>query len=348
MKHFDYSFLHKAQVPLDIYRMISKIYEYRGKQFFYTNKNSKSLDKYILHTKLHSTVSSNKIEGIFTTNKKSKEVIIEGRSPSNLVEQELLGYSKVFDLITNEHKNIDIKSSVVLQLHRDIYRYTSLGIGGKYKSTDNVIVSIDYLGNRRVIFKPLKAMYTENAMFNMCEAYNEEIKRDLVEPLLLIPIFILDFLSIHPFDDGNGRTSRLLTNLLLNKQGFDICNYISYEEKIHESGSTYYDVLNKSSKDWHDNKADYFGFIRYSLALLLESYIEFNQLFTSSVITKSSKRERIIEYIDNVIGSFSKREVLDKLPDISESTIERIIKEQLDMNYLTKIGERKTTRYKKR
>ncbi len=348
MKYFDYSFLHKAEVPLDIYRTISKIYEYKGRQFFYTNKDSKSLDKYILHSKLHSTISSNKIEGIFTTDKKSKEVIIEGRNPNNLVEQELLGYSKVFDLVTNEYSNIDIKSNIILQLHRDLYRYTSLGIGGKYKSTDNVIVSVDYFGNRSVIFRPLKAIYTEKAMFDMCEAYNEEIKNDLVEPLLLIPIFILDFLSIHPFDDGNGRTSRLLTNLLLNQQGFSICNYISYEEKIHESGSTYYEVLNRSSKDWHDNKADYFGFVRYSLALLLESYIEFDQLFTSSIITKSSKKERIIEYIDNVIGSFSKREVLDKLPDISESTIERVIKEQLDINYLIKIGERKTTRYKKR
>lgn len=348
MKYFDYSFLHKTEVPLDIYRMISKIYEYKGRQFFYVDKNLKSLNKYVLHSKLKSTVSSNRIEGIYTTDKKSKEIILEGRTPNNLVEQELLGYSQVFDLVVKEYENIDIKSSIILQLHRDLYKYTGLPIGGKFKTTDNVIVSVDHLGNKRVIFRPLKAIYTENAMFNLCEAYNDEISKDIVEPLLLVPIFILDFLSIHPFDDGNGRISRLLTNLLLNKLGFDINNYISYEKKIHNTVKNYYATLNRASEKWHENKTDYFGFIRYSLVLLLKSYKEFDQLFTSSIISKLSKQERILEYIDNVIGSFSKKEVLEKLLDISESTVERVLKEQLDKNHLVKIGERKTTRYKKR
>ena len=260
----------------------------------------------------------------------------------------MLGYSDVFDLVMNEYENIDIKSNVILQLHRDLYKYTGLPFGGKFKTTDNVIVSVDYLGNQRVIFRPLKAIYTENAMFNLCAAYNEEIKKDMVEPLLLIPIFILDFLSIHPFDDGNGRVSRLLTNLLLNKLGFDICNYISYEKKIYESVKAYYSSLNRASEKWHENKTDYFGFIRYSLGLLLESYQEFDRLFTRNVVNNQSKQERIIEYIGDLIGSFSKRDIIDNLPDISESTIERVLKEQLDSSFLEKIGDRKTTRYKKR
>lgn len=347
MKYFNYSFIHTKEVPLDIYRMIAKIYEYKGRQYFYTNRSEVSLKKHILHTKLKSTISSNEIEGISTTDKKSRDVILESRIPETLVEQEILGYSQVYDLIRKEYMHIEITSNIILQLHRDLYKYTGLSFPGKYKTTDNLIVGVDKLGNKKVIFKPLKAIYTENAMFKLCAAYNEELKNDVVEPLLLFPIFILDFLSIHPFDDGNGRISRLLTNLILNKLGFDICNYISYEKKIHETVKTYYSTLNRASQKWHDNKTDYFGFIRYSLALLLESYQEFDELFTKNVRNKISKQDRIIEYINNMLGSFSKREILEKLSDISESSIEKVLKEQLDSKRIEKIGERKTTRYKK-
>lgn len=196
MRYFNYKFLHNIEIPLDIFRIISKIYEYKGRQFFYLNKENKSLDKYILHTKLKSTISSNRIEGIFTTDKKSKEVIIDGRVPENLIEQEILGYSQMFNLIQKEYENIEVNINVILQLHRELYKNTGFSFSGKFKKSGNLIVSINQLGNRRVIFSPLKATYTENAMFNLCEALNEEIKKDVVEPLLLIPIFILDLIFV--------------------------------------------------------------------------------------------------------------------------------------------------------
>jgi len=148
MKNFDYSFLHTKEVPIDIYRLIAKIYEYKGKQFFYTNRKDISLEKHILHTKLKSTISSNEIEGISTTDKKSRDVILESRTPDTLVEQEILGYSQVYDLIRKEYNHIEIKSNIILQLHRDLYKYTGLSFPGKYKTTDNLIVSVDMHGKK--------------------------------------------------------------------------------------------------------------------------------------------------------------------------------------------------------
>jgi len=347
MKNFDYSFLIKSEVPIDIYRIIASIYEYKGRQHFHTLNKTNSLDKYILHTKLRSTIESNKIEGIYTTEKRSKEIIIDKIPPQNLVEQEIVGYSRVYEMIQEDFRNIDISSNVMLQLHRDLYKYTTLSFGGKYKTSDNLIVSVDQLGNKKVIFKPLKAIYTENAMFNLCEAYRETIEENLVEPLLILPVFILDFLSIHPFNDGNGRISRLLTNLILRKLGFDVCDYVSYEKKIYDNLKMYYSTLNRASQDWHDNKIDYYGFIRYSLILLLDSYKEFDELFIKDVVKKSSKKERIIKKINSNLGSFSKKELSEKLIDISGSTIERVLSELLKRGDIQKIGDRKTARYKK-
>lgn len=348
MKSFDYGVLDRLEVPIDIYRLIAKIYEYKGKQFFYTNKESTSLEKFILHTKLNSTISSNMIEGIYTTPRKSKEIILKNRAPKNLVEQEIMGYSKVYDLITENYDDMDISSNLILQLHRDLYKYTSLSFGGKYKNVDNFIVSIDQFGNKKTIFTPTKAIFTKDALESLCKIFNKELDNNQIEPLILIPIFIMDFLSIHPFTDGNGRVSRLLTNLLLNKFEFDVCKYISYEKNIYDNLERYYKVLNESSKGWHENQNSYFGFIRYTLILLIESYREFDEEFIQHANTKLSKREKVIGYIDDYIGAFSKSELTGHLRDISETTIERVLKELVDKKYIIKIGDKKATKYRKK
>ena len=234
---------------------------------------------------------------------------------------------------------------MVLQLHRDLYAYSPTSIGGRYKNADNIIQKTDAKGNKKVRFQPLSAFETPEAMERLCDAFIEEINRSELDPLLLIPMFIFDFLCIHPFNDGNGRMSRLLTLLLLYRSGYIVGKYISIEMLIEKTKETYYDVLQHSLADWHDARNDYLPFVAYYLGIVLNEYREFTNRVELLTQKGRSKTERVQIVIENKIGKITKKEILNLCPDISQTTVEKALADLIKQGTILKIGGGWYTQY---
>ena len=227
----------------NIINLISAIHEYKGKQTLYIEANHDILTSLLNIAKIQSTESSNKIEGIKTTDERINALVNEKVTPKNRNEEEIAGYRDVLELIHENYENMDITPNVILQMHKYLYKYSSKSIGGKFKDSENIIEETDEKGIKKIRFKPLSAFETPQAMNELCTSYNNEINANEIDPLFLIPIFILDFLSIHPFNDGNGRMSRLLTLLLLYKSGYIVGKYISIEKIVEKTKESYYDTF---------------------------------------------------------------------------------------------------------
>jgi len=348
MKKIDYMKYTSYQVGYEIVNLISKIHEYKGKEELFSISNPEVLKKLTRIAKIQSTESSNRIEGIFTSNKRLKEIVMDKVEPLNRNESEIAGYRDVLDLIHTSNEFIDVTPNVLLQLHKNLYTYSSSNIGGKYKTSDNIIQEEDILGNKKIRFVPVKAYLTEDYIKSLCESYNNVVNNTMLDPLLIIPIFILDFLSIHPFTDGNGRMSRLLTLLLLYKSGYYVGKYISIEKQIEKSKETYYDVLKLSSDDWHENTNNNDYFIKYYLGVILSAY---KQLEERYIITRSlnmTSNERISKYFDESLVPITKKELVNMMADVAQITIERNLNILLKEKYIEKIGQGKSTRYIRR
>jgi Fic family protein len=296
---------------------------------------------------IQSTASSNRIEGIRTTDKRILELIKEKVAPRSRSEQEIAGYRDVLAAIHESYDYILPRPNVILQLHRQLYSFSQSGMGGAYKNADNVIAQTASDGKEVARFLPVSAYLTPGAMDEMCAAFMREIDRALHDPLLLIPMFVLDFLCIHPFNDGNGRMSRLLTLLLYYRAGYIVGKYISIERLIEQSKETYYDALEASSALWHQNENDYLPFIRYYLGVLLKAYGEFESR-VEMLRLKLSKPERVKAVIERTTGKITKKDILDSCPDISTVTVERALSELVKSGYLVKIGAGRTAGYAKR
>ena len=209
----------------------------------YLKQKPAALEKLVEIAKIQSTEASNKIEGIVTTSTRLQQLVMEKTTPKNRDEEEIMGYRDVLNTIHESYEYIPIRSSYILQLHRDLYQYSQKDIGGRFKNTQNVIAESHPDGLQTVRFTPLAPYETPGAIDSICDNFNHAIDACIVDPLVLIPIFINDFLCIHPFNDGNGRMSRLLTTLLLYRCGYVVGRYISLESKIEKTKENYYDVL---------------------------------------------------------------------------------------------------------
>ena len=238
---------------------MAKIHEYKGEQALFIEAKADTLTKLVEIAKIQSTEASNKIEGIYTSDERLKKLVQDKTTPHTRNEQEIAGYRDVLATIHESFDYIPPKSSLILQLHRDLYKFSGASYGGNYKTVDNVIAETDTQGNKSVRFQPLPAWETPEAMDDLCQAYEEAVGQGEMDPLLLISMFVLDFLCIHPFNDGNGRMSRLLTLLLLYRAGYIVGKYISIEKLIEESKETYYEALQQSSQKWHALCALYLG-----------------------------------------------------------------------------------------
>ena len=245
----------------NIINLISKIHEYKGKQSYLLDTKKDTLETLLKVAKIQSTSSSNKIEGIYTTDKRINEIVNQKLEPKNRNEEEIAGYRDVLTLIHENYNFIDINQNTILQLHRDLYKYTGYSYGGKFKNSQNFIEEENEKGEKKIRFTPLSPVETPIAIEELCKNYNELVNNESCDLLVLIPIFILDFVSIHPFNDGNGRMSRLLTLLLLYKVNYMVGKYISIEKIIEETKDSYYDALEKSSLNWHNNENDYSYFV---------------------------------------------------------------------------------------
>ena len=266
-------------------------------------------------------------------------------TPRTRNEQEIAGYRDVLSTICESFDYIPPKSSMILQLHRDLYKFSGMSYGGNYKMADNVIAETDAQGNKTVRFQPLPAWETPEAMDNLCRAYEEAVGAGKMDPLLLIPMFILDFLCIHPFNDGNGRMSRLLTLLLLYRAGYIVGKYISIEKLVEESKETYYEALQQSSKGWLEEENDYAPFVRYTLGVVTAAYREFSTRVQALAVSGMSKPDRIGEIIKGTLGKITKADIIKQCPDISRITVQRTLADLQKSGEILKLSGGRYTAY---
>ena len=345
MRQFDYREKWKKLLTPEIVSYLTRIHEFKGEQTLFIKAKADTLTQLMEIAKIQSTEASNKIEGIYTSDDRLKALIKDKTRPRTRNEQEIAGYRDVLNTIHESHDHIPPKPSIILQLHRDLYKFEGYDIGGKYKTADNVIEEEDQQGNKYIRFQPMPAWATAEAVEQLCAAFEDAMAAGQIDPLILIPMFILDFLCIHPFNDGNGRMSRLLTLLLLYRSGYIVGKYISIEKLIENTKDLYYESLQQSSKDWHEELNDYEPFVKYILGIIVAAYREFSSRVKLITTSGMSKPDRVRELIKNTLGTITKKEILEKCPDISQATVQRALAELLDNGEIEKIGGGRYTKY---
>ena len=345
MRAYDYNKKWQQLLTPEIVTMLSKIHEFKGEQNLFIEAQSDTLTQLVEIAKIQSTEASNKIEGIFTSDERLKKLVTNKTTPRTRNEQEIAGYRDVLSTIHDSYEFIPVRPSIILQLHRDLYKFSGKSIGGVYKNADNVIAEEDNEGNRFVRFQPIPAWETPDSIEALCDAFDDAIARNEADPLLIIPMFILDFLCIHPFNDGNGRMSRLLTLLLLYRAGYIVGKYISIEKVIETSKDTYYEALQSSSQGWHEEENDYAHFVRYMLGVILSAYRDFSSRVKVLTTSGMSKPDRIREIIKDTLGKITKTEIMQKCPDISQVTVQRTLNDLVKSGDIIKIGGGRYTSY---
>ena len=353
-RKFDYLLLPPQLICSEIMDLLSVVHEYRGRQDLYVESvaDPKSpLADVLTHllevARIQSTSASNRIEGIFTSEDRLRALMQMKTEPRNRSEEEIAGYREVLRLIHENYDHIPLKPNVILQLHRDLYQFNPSVARGKFKTADNVIAEMGRDGIERVRFMPLSAFETPEAMKMISSSFTDALNRGKIDSLLLIPQFVLDFLCIHPFSDGNGRMSRLLTLLLLYRSGYLVGKYISIEKIIEETKETYYEVLEESSALWIRGKNKILPFVKYFLEVLLKAYREFDERVSIMADKRISKPNRIRTHFAGTLGKLSKQDILDRFPDISVSTVEATLAMLLKEGYIAKVGTGKHTSYVK-
>ncbi|MFD2214994.1 Fic family protein [Metabacillus endolithicus] len=346
MRIYDYSLLKKLMLPMETVSLISKINEYKGKQELYKKQAPQILNTLKDVAVIQSTKASNAIEGIIITDKRLKGLMENKTEPFDRSEGEIAGYRDVLNLVHASYDGIPVNTSVILQLHRQLYHYIPAE-GGRWKNADNVISEKLPDGTKVIRFIPVSAFATPAAMESLCLELNERMNKSDVEPLILISLFILDFLSVHPFNDGNGRMARILTLLLLYKSGYEVGRYISLEKIIEDTKESYYKTLNQSSQGWHENSNDIFPWINYILSTFIAAYKELESRVGFVQTGRGNKAERIKKFIENKIGYFTKEDIRNACPEVSESTINRVLNELKDKNLIEPMGLGRTAKWKK-
>lgn len=344
MRTFDYSTLQSRQWDSEILGLVAQIHEFKGRQELYLKQKPAVLDKLIDIAKVQSTEASNKIEGIVTTNTRVQQLCMEKTTPRNRDEEEIMGYRDVLNTIHESYEYIPIRASYILQLHRDLYKYSERGIGGRFKSTQNYVAATYLDGTQKILFTPLAPYETPDAIDAICESFNRAIDACTIDPLVLIPIFINDFLCIHPFNDGNGRMSRLLTTLLLYRCGYVVGRYISLESKIEKTKEKYYEVLNTCGNGWHEGNNDSTPFVKYLLGIILSAYRDFENrvdLFDE----KLPAIELVRRAVGDKIGKFTKSEIMEMVPSIGKASVENALKKLIEDGTIQRHGKGKVTFY---
>ena len=345
MRSFDYTETSQKLLTLEIVQMLNTIHEYKGRQDLFLGADIDELGSLLDVAMIQSTGASNRIEGIYTTDKRLEEIVRQKAEPHNRSEQEIAGYREVLSTIHESYEYISIRPNVILQLHKILYSYSDGFACGVYKNTDNVIAETDAEGKQKTRFTPVPAWQTSAAMDEMCIGFQKAWDLGKADRLLLIPMFILDFLCIHPFNDGNGRMSRLLTLLLLYKAGYIAGKYISIEMLIEKSKETYYEALQSSSVGWHACENSYEPFVRYYLGIVLKAYKEFESRVEYLRHKGISKPDRIRTAIENSAGRITKKEIMELCPDISRVTIERTLTDLVKRGLIKKVGAGPSTGY---
>ena len=344
MRPFNYSEIKSKMWDSDILGLIAAIYKEAGKQEMYLKQRPEELEKLVEIAKVQSTEASNAIEGIVTTSTRIKQLVEEKATPKNRNEQEIAGYRDVLNIIHESFDAIPITQNYILQRHKILYSYMNNPMAGRTKSVQNYISATYSNGHVETLFTPLAPYETPEALDRICAEYNRIIGNMEVEPLIVIPIFIHDFLCIHPFNDGNGRMSRLLTTLLLYRNGFYVGKYISLEAKIAKNKDLYYDALGQAQTGWHEGTEDVVPFIKYLLGTILAAYKDFEDRF-ALVETKLPALETVRRATMNKIGRFTKQDIRELCPSLSISSIEGALRKLVASGELKREGSGKNICY---
>ena len=347
MREFNYDDLKQRTWSNEILSYVAQIHEYRGKQELYIRQKPAELQRLIEIAMIQSTESSNAIEGIRTTNPRLRQLMEDKTAPRTRDEEEILGYRNVLNLIHESWEAIPVRPNYILQLHQMLLKFTNFSYGGSFKSTPNEIDMTLSNGERVMLFKPLEPYETPDAVARLCDSFDKALKEEIVDPLILIPCFILDFLCIHPFNDGNGRMSRLLTLLLLYRSGYEVGKYISIEKMIADTKESYYDALFKADQGWHTGGNDPKPFIEYTLGVILACYREFEARITlaDKAGTRSTAYDIVKHYATHKIGTFTKQEALIACPSLGSSSVESALKKLVDEGILVRLGSGRKTHY---
>lgn len=344
MRAFNYSEIRNKKWDSDILGLIASIYKESGKQELYLKQQPEKLEKLVEIAKVQSTQASNAIEGIVTTNTRIRQLVEEKTTPKNRDEQEIAGYRDVLNIIHESFDVIPLTQNYILQLHKILYSHMNNPMAGRTKNVQNYISATYPDGHAEILFTPLTPSETPESLDRICEEYNRVIGNMEVEPLIAIPIFIHDFLCIHPFNDGNGRMSRLLTTLLLYRSGFYIGRYISLEAKIAKDKDLYYDALRQSQTGWHEGKEDPVPFIKYLLGIVIAAYRDFEDRF-SLIETKLPAEETVRRATLQKIGRFTKQDIHELCPSLSISSVESALRKLVAAGELKREGTGKNTCY---
>lgn len=347
MHKFDYSFLDNGLLPANLVNLTSGIYSLKTASVMRRDEHLRVFTELEVIARVQSVKSSNEIEGIITSDLRIREIVNQQSAPLDRSEAEIAGYRDALDAIHTGYADINFCQPDILRLHEIMMSFTGREPGGHYKTDDNVILETDTDGNRKVRFRPTPAAETPTAMEQLELAYIDARDNSNINQLLLIPCVILDFLCIHPFRDGNGRMSRLLSLLLLYKNGFDAGKYVSFEEQINNYKAYYYDALKQSSAGWGSNENSYFPFIENFLSMLYICYKELDKRFAVVNSRRITKKQRIEATVLNSLTPISKSDICKILPDISPTTVEAVLGDMTRDGRIKRIGSGRSTRYAK-
>jgi Fic family protein len=347
MRIFDYSFLKDKPIPAQTVNLLTTVEKLTIDRRTLIDSYPKLFEELTKIAIVQSIISSNAIEGIVTTDERIKGLLNGSVSPINHNENEILGYKDVIDLIHHNYDEYSFTEEQILSFHQLLLSYERPSYAGKYKTSDNVILEISKNGTRSVRFKPTPAKETQAAMEQMIYAYMDARDDSRINQLLLIPCVILDFLSIHPFSDGNGRMSRLLSLLLLYKNGFSIGKYISFENQINLNKKEYYQSLKLSSDNWGNSANDYYPFINHFLVTLIRCYNELDKRVSILSSKVTNKKERIKITIEKSLVPLSRKELMVLWPDIAVDTIKKVLIELQNEGIIQKMGNFKNAKYRK-
>lgn len=347
MAQFEYKkTLDMLMIP-EVVSALGDIRELKGKTASLSALNPETFSALVEVAKIQSTGASNRIENISTSDKRLRELMINKTDPKNRDEREIAGYRYVLDEIHESHDNIPVTPNVILQLHRDLYRFSGDSHAGRWKDSDNVIAERTAEGELVARFIPTSAAGTPTAVERICREYSRQIDDGTYDPLLASLVFVFDFVSIHPFNNGNGRMSRLLTLLLMYRNGYDVGKYVSIEKEIENSKETYYEALSASSTGWQNGENDYVPFVTYMLGIVTACYRELESRF-SVVALPAGNEKSIRAFFDRLVGTATKREIMDANPNMSQRTLERILAKLQDEGVVEKVGAARSTAYRRR
>jgi len=345
MRSLNYKETYQKLLIPEIVSCLAQIHEQKGQQNLFIEAHEDALSELLEIAKIQSTEASNRIEGIITTDDRLKKIVRNKTAPRNRNEREIAGYRDVLTTIHENYDFIPIRPGMILQLHRDLYKFNNPGFGGKYKNSDNIIAEEMPDSTKQIRFQPVSAWETPETMETLCNEFNEALKDPNMDPLLLMPVFILDFLCIRPFNDGNGRMSRLLTLLILYRSGYFVGNYISLEKLIADNKESYFEALQDSDAGWHEEENEYLPFVRYMLGIIIAAYQDFTNRIQILVTKGLSKPDRVKEIIRNSSRKMTKAEIMAQCHDVSERTVQRTLTNLMESGEIIKIGGGRYTSY---